>query len=213
MFIELADILRCPNPHEETWLVLATSGMDGRNVVHGQLGCPVCHAEFPIESGVARFDRGNRRRTRFYPADADEAVRLAALLDLTDARGYVILAGETSNHAPALRELTDVQVLLVDPPAEIEMGAGLSGLTTDRSSPSIPLAGASARAIALDAAASSDQLAGWLRVAAPGARILAPVAVPMPNGLSELARDERHWLAERLATPAPSSIISIARRK
>jgi uncharacterized protein YbaR (Trm112 family) len=213
MFIELADILRCPNPHEETWLVLATSRMDGRNVVHGQLGCPICHAEFPIESGIARFDRGDRRRTRYSAPNPEEAVRLAALLDLSDSRGYVILVGETSNHAPALRDLTDVQLLLVDPPAEIEMGASLSGLTTDRSSPSIPLAGASARAIALDDAASTDQIAAWLRIAAPGARILAPVALSMPNGLTELARDERHWLAERLATPAPSGIVGIARRK
>jgi hypothetical protein len=44
MHIEFIDLLRCPNPHEETWLVAALHRMDGRLVIDAKLGCPVCSA-------------------------------------------------------------------------------------------------------------------------------------------------------------------------
>ena len=41
MFIELIDTLRCPTPHDESWLVLAADRMAARHVVEGTVGCPV----------------------------------------------------------------------------------------------------------------------------------------------------------------------------
>ena len=55
MFIELTDQLRCPADHPESFLVLIPDEMEGRRVVRGTLGCPVCHAEYRIEAGVADF--------------------------------------------------------------------------------------------------------------------------------------------------------------
>ena len=52
MFVELVDLLRCPRPHEDTWLVAAAEAMSGRHIVRGTLGCPVCEAEYPIRDGV-----------------------------------------------------------------------------------------------------------------------------------------------------------------
>jgi len=210
MFIELVDMLRCPNRHEESWLVLAADRTNGRYVMDGMLGCPICHAEYPIVAGVARF--GGPPVARTCPPDASESLRLAALLDLSDARGYTILVGATGNHAPGMRELTDVQLLLVDPPAGIEMGNGLSGLTTNQASV-LPVAAASARAIALDDSATPALLDAALTVLVPGGRLLAPVRLPLPAEVSELARDDRHWLAERLRTPVSSGIVSIDRRR
>jgi uncharacterized protein YbaR (Trm112 family) len=210
MFIELVDMLRCPNGHEESWLVLAADRTDGRDVMEGTLGCPICQAEYPIVAGVARF--GGPPVGRASPPDASESLRLAALLDLRDARGYAILVGATGNHAPGMRELTDVQLLLVDPAAGIDMGNGLSGLTTNPASV-LPVAAASARAIALDDGATPALLDAALTVLAPGGRLLAPVRLPLPEEASELARDDRHWLAERLRTPVSSAIVSIDRRR
>jgi len=210
MFIELVDMLRCPNRHEESWLVLAADRTNGRDVMDGTLGCPICHAEYPIVAGVARF--GGPPVARPCPPDASESLRLAALLDLTDARGYAILVGETGNHAPPMRHLTDAQLLLVDPPPDVEMGSGLSGLTTSVAS-SLPLAAASARAIALDDHGTPTLLDAALAVLAPGGRVLAPVSLLTPDSVSELARDGRHWLAERLRTPVSSGIVSIDRRR
>lgn len=213
MFIELIDVLRCPNAHEESWLVLASSRIDGRDVIEGVLGCPVCEAEYPIVDGVVRFARESHADAVGTPASEDEAVRLAALLDLTSPRGYAIATGALGNDAPALRALTDVQLLLVNPPPGVEMGSGLSGLTIDSNWTALPLAPASARAIALDDITTPVQLTGALRVVRPGGRVLAPLTLALPDGVAELARDDRQWLAERRAAPRESGIIPLERRK
>jgi len=212
MFIELLDYLRCPRAHEESWLVLAASAIEGRDLMEGTLGCPVCHSEYPIVGGVARFVE---RETTAPPADAneDEALRLAATLDLTGPRGYAILTGASGNHARLLTTMTDVQLLLVNPAAALEMGDGLSCLTIDYNWISLPLGASSARAIALDEAATPAQLAAALTVVNPGARILAPVSLPLPDGAIEVARDARHWVGERTRTPAPSGVVSLTRRR
>ena len=210
MFIELVDMLRCPNRHEETWLVLAADRTDGRDVMDGTLGCPICQAEYPIVAGIARF--GAAPATRTSPPDESESLRLAALLDLKDGRGYAILVGETGNHAPRMRDLTDAQLLLVDPPADIEMGNGLSGITRP-STHALPLAEGSARAIALDDTATEESLIVALDVVAPGGRLLAPITLPLPEHTTELARDDRNWLAERAREPRASGIVSIDRRR
>jgi uncharacterized protein YbaR (Trm112 family) len=211
MFIDLVDVLRCPNSHEETWLVLAAERIDGRYVFDGVLGCPVCKTEFPIIAGVARLDRGNPRRTGSLPPDENEAVRLAALLNLSDPRGFAILIGATGSHASKLRELTEVQLLLVDPPSGVEMGAGVSGLTTDREVAAHPLAYESARAIAFDEETTAEALESRLGVVSVGARILASVSLPLPASVRELARDDRHWLGAREPTSRTSGTVSIGR--
>ena len=56
MFIELTEHLACPERHEETnFLVLAQNEMDGRRVVSGSVGCPLCKREYGIEGCVVRF--------------------------------------------------------------------------------------------------------------------------------------------------------------
>ena len=52
MFIELTDHLRCPNEHEESFLVLLPGTMEGRSVRTGDLGCPVCGRTFQLTDGV-----------------------------------------------------------------------------------------------------------------------------------------------------------------
>jgi uncharacterized protein YbaR (Trm112 family) len=210
VFIELVDVLRCPNRHAETWLVLASEQMEGRDIMSGTLGCPICKAEFPIVDGVARFGDAARAGAPSELPDESEALRLAALLDLTDSRAYAILIGDTGRHAPLLRAMTDVQLLLVDPPLAVAMGSGLSGLTTHASG-ALPLAPASARAVALDEHTTPELLSSALAVLAPGGRLLAPVRLALPDGVSEFARDHRHWLAERAS--APSGIIGLGRRR
>src|SRR2546426_5879274 len=48
-------MLRCPEAHEEAFLVLSTGEMVGRMVRSGLLGCPACQREYPIVQGVAHF--------------------------------------------------------------------------------------------------------------------------------------------------------------
>lgn len=213
MFIELIDVLRCSNAHEESWLVLASSRIDGRDVMEGVLGCPVCAAEFPITDGIVRFARETHWDAVARPSSEEEALRLAALLDLGTPKGYAIITGTLGGTAPNLRSLTDVQLLLVNPPPGIEMGGGISGLTIAPDWTTLPLAPASARAVALEDSAAAIQLLAALRVVRPSGRVLAPVALSLPESVAELARDDRQWLAERRAAPRESGIIPLERRK
>src|SRR5688500_4334998 len=127
MFVELVDLLRCPRAHEDTWLVAAAEATAGRHVVRGTLGCPVCHAEYPIRDAVAWFDGAETPPAETPPADvprpplddgerAAEAMRRAALLDLSAPGGTVVLGGAWQLCADAVRALADVRVLLLDPP-------------------------------------------------------------------------------------------------
>ena len=212
MFSELVDVLRCPRPHEESWLVLAAHRMDGRDIMEGVLGCPVCHAEYPIADGVARFADPPAARAQMV-ATEEAALRLVALLDLTGARGYAIVVGELTKHAQEMRELTDVQLLLVNPPVGTRMGGGLSGLTIESSWAKLPLAAASARGIAFDDATTQAQLEDGIDVVAPAGRILAPIGLEIPGGLTELARDDRHWLAECEQVTRSSGVVTLRRKK
>lgn len=211
MFIELLDQLRCPRPHEDSWLVLAAGRTEGRDVYEGVLGCPVCKAEYSIVDGLVRFAEVPLAKPLPAPNE-HEALRLAAALDLTSPQGYVILVGAWGNHATALHAMSDAQLMLVNPPAGLAMGWGLSGLTMRADWIRLPLASASARAIALDDAAMPSQLDGALDTLGAGGRLVAPASLRLPDIVTELARDERHWVAERTSSGRSSGIVSLTRR-
>jgi uncharacterized protein YbaR (Trm112 family) len=208
MFIELVDALRCPRSHEESWLVLAATRIEARHVQEGTLGCPVCHAEYPIRDGIADFrldaapDDAGRTGSAQADArsiDAVSADHLAALLDLGDALGFVVLVGDWSRRAAGLLELDIVPPLLVvDPPDDVRIVPGMSGVRTGGA---LPLAAGAARAVAVDDTDAS-RLASSVHVTRAGGRIVAPAAASVPNGARELARSVEVWVAEREAPPS-----------
>lgn len=166
----------------------------------GVLGCPICRAEYPIVDGVAHFDDAcGAARTPAVAADEAEAMRLAAFLDLSDPRGFAVLVGSLGAHARLVQRLTAVHLLLVDPPREIEMGQGISGLTAGGA---LPLAHGSARGVALDERATPALLLAASLVVRPGGRLVAPISHEVPPGITELVRDERVWIGAR----EPSSV-------
>ena len=201
MFIELVESLRCPRPHDFTWLVASTLEMAGRDIRRGLLGCPSCSARYPIRDGVVDFR--TRDGTTPIPdstpladprGDPELAMRVAALLDLTSPGGFVVLAGEWGHAASALRALADgVEMLVLNPTAALFSGKGISLARTDGS---IPIRPGAARGIALDAlhATRVDDAARALR---QFGRLVAPVAASLPADLEELARDGRDWVATK----------------
>ena len=116
MFIPLVDILRCPTPHDETWLVASIDRAEERDIIEGMLGCPICLAEYPIRDGIVYFAE-RRAPIRRAPPDETEAMRLAAALDLTDARMTAVLQGAWGAHAQLVRGVSPAQLLLLNPPA------------------------------------------------------------------------------------------------
>ena len=209
MFIELIDALRCPRIHEESWLVLAAAQIDLRHVRDGTLGCPVCHAEFPIHDGIADFRladvetsalESEHGETGASIAEHVGADNLAAMMNLGDALGFAVLIGDWVRLADALLELGNPPpLLLVDPPEGSIMVPGLSGL---RAGAVLPLAAGAARAIAVDSA-DEQRLASAAHATRPAGRMVAPAQAGVPTGVRELVRDDTLWVGEREAPPAP----------
>ncbi len=204
MFIELIDMLRCPRPHEDSWLVLAADEVIDRHVVRGTLGCPVCAAEFPIDDGEAdlRLERsplpapgGAPDESDSGAAPAEAAMRLAALLNLSDAEGRVALVGAAAAYAAELERLTSVAVLTVNGPAERPWH-----VSAVRCMGPLPLAAASLRGVALGpehhAGGGAVDLPASLHVLRAGARVVAPAALGVPATVRELARDAVSWVGE-----------------
>ncbi|HYD53846.1 MAG TPA: hypothetical protein VEA99_14510, partial [Gemmatimonadaceae bacterium] len=126
MHLEQVDVLRCPAPHEDSWLVAVIEQLASREIVRGTLGCPVCGAEYPVRGREVQM--GGTASASVEPASTDEAMRMAALLDLAEPGGLALLAGRWGAHAPALRLLVDQRLLLLAPPASVAMEEGIYGL-------------------------------------------------------------------------------------
>ena len=210
MFLELVDALRCVRTHEDSWLVARADELDGRHIIRGELGCPVCATRYPVRAGVVDFTAG-ASRPRERASEQGMALRAAALLGLTEPGGLVVLAGAWSACADELLGMIDgVQLLALDFAAGTESGGALSlALIADV----LPLAASCARGIALDLEHSTGSLLdGAAAALAPGGRLIAPASAPVPPMLRELARDERHWVAARSAESV-SAPVSIASRR
>jgi uncharacterized protein YbaR (Trm112 family) len=208
MFIELVDALRCPVPHEESWLVATPSRMIFRHIVEGTIGCPVCRAEYPVSRGVADFRRGaHTALPAAAPADDAQAARLAAFLDLVDPTGFAALLGRWSVHAPALRAMVETPLVVVDPPDETEGEPGISVIRCDGV---LPLAPGTARGIAIDEG-SDERVASAVLATRPMGRVVAATSVPLPGGVTELARDEAMWVGERQAIASPLVSLHVRR--
>jgi uncharacterized protein YbaR (Trm112 family) len=212
VFIELVDDLRCPRAHDETWLVASANRTEGRDIIEGTLGCPICRAEYPIRDGVVWFtDHAPVEATREGGArnvDPELAVRLAAFLDLSDGQGLALLTGAWAPAALLLRGLIATHFVLLNPRPPVPAGSGISVLEVGAG---IPLADAACRGVAIDDThADPAHLEAAVRVLRTRGRLVAPAPVPTPIGVTELARDKTLWVAERAA--APPRLVSLQPR-
>jgi hypothetical protein len=194
-------MLRCPAAHPENVLVLSTGELMGRMVRSGILGCPVCHREYPIVRGVARFSSGaNRHAGRANGATAaslPDAETLQALLDLSGPGGYVVLVGCAARQAVGLAALMGgIHFVGVNAPREVEELPVLSLLVCAEL---IPLRPAMARGVVVGAdAADAPWLAEAQRVLLRGRRlVIEQEAVAPPEGVTRLAVGQGVWVGEK----------------
>jgi hypothetical protein len=209
--VDFIERLRCPNGHADTWLVAAAARTAHRQLMEATLGCHACGAEFELRDGELWF--GVRVESAPMPVNEDETMRAAALLRLEE-RGLYLLEGGWGTLASELQQVVDVDMILVDPPAEGSAragavvaasggGADVMGKCTLRGvGDRWPLAGASLHGIAIERATSA-RLADALRTLRTGGRLVAPASAQVPSGARELARDERHWVAEKVGDVIP----------
>jgi hypothetical protein len=207
VFLPLIDRLRCLNGHEETWLVASIDRAEERDVLEGTLGCPVCGAEYRIHDGVVTFGEAVEVAADETPSPA-EALRLAAALDLTDARMTAILHGSWGAHASILRGLSPAQMLLVNPPVGVTSGDGISIVRA----PVAPTAPGWADAVAADRGASVAMAESLRAALRGGGRMLATIDAEMTAGFTELARDGDVWVAQLDPTAAAVAPIGLSRR-
>lgn len=199
MFIELTDHLRCPSDHEERFLVLLPERMEGRRVVAGSLGCPVCRQVVMLERGSVEFGPAPTPGVARASALSAEAVR--ALVGIEGPGGFVALVAEASSLAADLGALLPgVRFALVNPPPGTEDTEWASVVR----SPRLPLKESSVRAAVLGPSAGSDRrwVEAALRAVLPGNRVVVEGPVVEVPGVELLAEAGGVWVARKLSRPA-----------
>lgn len=243
MFLELAEVLDCPDCRASAGLVAFVDRAELRRVVEGRLGCPLCEIEVPIRRGTMRFDLSGAARRATHgagtarpPATAPEAIpdpagsggeaapeaategalRLAALLGVSDRAGMVVLLGpRLAAHAPPIARLGDRLEVLVWLPDPAGRSPPPAVAVEDLAAGVDPLLGAAPRrwpvrsgalhGIAL-AAPIPLPLSEITRCARPGARLVVETPTPedldslAASGFAKVASDATVWVGERRQT-------------
>jgi len=210
MFIEVLDQLRCANGHEATWLVASFERVDNRMILDATLGCPLCFRQYRVTHGIVYFETSptdvaaHRRSVSAAMADdAEAAVRVAAFLAAVE-RAVLVLAGEWSTAADGVTALLPLHAIALNPAVAIRDREEVSIIESPRH---IPLAAGAVHGVALDASTNdAAMVASAVQVLRPNGRLVAPAETPVPDGVNVLARDERHWVAEK-----QSSLVQLRR--
>lgn len=169
MDIALSDLLTCPRCGPAHGLILLPDTVRDRRVVSGVLGCANCRERYAVEAGVADLRAGGGEDANGGDAggegaggDRDAAVRLAALLGLTDGGGVVLIAGPAAAEAELLGEVVAGITVVASAPGVVP-SAGVSRL---RVGSTLPLRTGSLRGVALTGAHA--------RLVEEGARLVGP---------------------------------------
>jgi uncharacterized protein YbaR (Trm112 family) len=190
MYIELTDHLRCPEAHEESFLVLLPDRVEDRSVRAGQLACPVCGRTFALQDGVLDVG-GAPDRSEHDTGPGAEA--LTALVGLGGPGGYLVVVGGPGQ---AWQELAaanrGVGMVLVNPPAEVRDEPGASVLRGGM----LPLKSRTMRGVILGEGYGGD--AGWIeeaaRVVLPGLRVVGQGPDPAPDRIELMASAGGMWV-------------------
>lgn len=198
MFIELIDLLRCINAHEDTWLVASFKTVSNRFVLEASLGCPACSAEYPVNAGIADFAAGmtvpscEADRAAASHSREELATRAGAYLSATEPGATIVLGGVWAYAAQQLSEMAETRVLALNAADEVKESATV-GLV--RVGSEIPVAPGSVLGVALDAWFPAKVVDSAVRAVRPGGRIVGPTVIPPPPELTVLAHDDSYWVA------------------
>ena len=199
MFIELIDLLRCINTHDEAWLVASFNSIKNRFVEEGMLGCPSCSAEYWIRGGIADFTaetvelHEDERRGASHRRE-ELATRAGAYLNATEPGATIVLGGVWAYAAQELSVMAEVRVLALNAAREVKESETVGLL---RVGEKIPVAPGSVLGVTLDAWFPGKIVESAVRAVRPGGRVVGPVSMPPPAELSVLAHDDKYWVAQK----------------
>ncbi|MDX1674991.1 MAG: hypothetical protein R3314_09375 [Longimicrobiales bacterium] len=206
----MSDLLTCPRCGPRYGLILLPYEAADRRVVSGVLGCANCRERYPVAEGVADLRMGEppsfvgTSETTFDAvagAEEQEAVRLAGLMGLAEARGTVLLAGPAAAHAAAVSALVEgVEVVAVLEGTEPGPAAGVTRL---RVTARLPFRDGSLRGVAL----TGPRVA----LVAEGARVLGREGRLVLDPAPEAARS--HLGAAGLTVLAEERGVMVAARR
>jgi uncharacterized protein YbaR (Trm112 family) len=186
--IELAELLRCPEPHEEQFCVVSPDLMDGRTVIAGLIGCPSCRNEYSIRDGVCTFVAEG---TTFEPLASNEDVgtdapTACALLNLSGPGGNVALVGSAALLAHALADVVaGVHFVACNAPPSVGCTDRVSVLIAPKS---LPLRTSSMRGVVLGSEMFGDPwIQECIRVQLRGTRFVSIGQTTCPEGIRQLA--------------------------
>ncbi len=210
MFIELTDHLKCPSDHPEQFLVLLPEVMDGRRVMRGEMGCPVCGKVVTLREGVLDFGRDDGQD----PAETGQggggetsaplsAEAALALLGIEGPGGYLLLVDQATQLAPEVETLLPgVGLVLLNPPVPLVLSEwshpGSIAISIIRS-PRMPIKSSSMRGAVIGGDSARDPV--WVteagRAVLPGLRVVGtgPVLPEMPFEI--LAETPGCWVGRR----------------
>lgn len=189
MQIDLTDHLRCPNDHDEAYLVLLPDRMEQRDVVAGHLGCPICGWSTAWADRVPDFGEA-WTSTGAPPFDADAAF---AMLGLGGPGGWIALAGNAGALAAALVSLLPgVDVVLVNPPEGVSITPPISAVRGGR----WPIKSHAMRGVVLGNDVPEHWRPAALASALPGLRVVG-VGTPPADG-EVLAAAANVWVVRRV---------------
>lgn len=208
---DLLDALRCPAVHEESWLVAVVHSAEGSALIHAELACPVCGAEYRIVQGVAQFAAETTREgeppTESVAPLPEQTLRLAALLGVAESQLPIALIGRYAAMSALLTDFVAAPQVLVNAGGVPGVLGASRIIVADR----LPLGVGTLAAAAIDEVhASATMLESVGRALRMGGRMVAPALVPVPAGMREIARDAAEWVAE--TTTRASGLIELRRR-
>jgi uncharacterized protein YbaR (Trm112 family) len=184
MHLALTERLVCPKCGPPFGLILLAHDVRDRRVLDGDLGCANCRESYPVRGGFADLRPHPREPLTAVPPqagspsiEADDTLRLGALLGVTEGPGTLLIQGPAARHAEKLVELIGgVEI--------VSMYGGLAGrdevegVSRIVAEPRIPFFSDIFRGILLSGVVTEGDLEEAARVVAPSNRMVVLEATP-----------------------------------
>ena len=168
--------------------------MEGRSVLTGQLGCPVCGRTYEVKDGAVDF--GDAPQWSDDIQTVLDAAAVNALTGLHGPGGYLTLVGNVASLWREIAELNPgVALVALNPPVSFAIAPQISVLRSGR----LPLKSGSMRGVVLGRTYGSnpDWISEAARAVLPGLRVVGEGADPSPTTIDLMASADGVWVGTK----------------